>query len=101
MKFPETYCPVLPVKLNVQNSHGRLVPVVESTVKAPLMSCWDCDRDVEKLVPTVAVVVSTCNTWVAKAKKFALPAAVENERTLTIMMSSAKRFCKEAPSYTS
>ena len=95
MKFPETYCPVLPVKLNVQNSHGRLVPVVESTVKAPLMSCWDCDREVEKLVPTVTVVVSTCNTWVAKAK-FALPAAVKNDRAHTIMISIAKRFCKEA-----
>jgi len=65
-----------------------------------LMSCWDCDREVEKLVPTVTVVVSTCNTWVARAKKFALPAAVENERTHTMTMSNTKRFRKEAPYYT-
>ncbi len=68
MKFPETYCPILPVKLKLQNSHCRLVPVVESTVKGPLMSCWDCVRDVEKLVPTVAVVVITCKGWLAEAK---------------------------------
>ena len=72
MKLPYTYWPVAAVKLNVLNSHGRLVPVVERTVKALLNICCGCANDVETLVPTSIVLVVTCSKWVAEEAWFPL-----------------------------
>jgi hypothetical protein len=47
------------VKLRAQNSHGKFVPVVEKTVNEPLKTVCGNDSDVETLLPTVTVLVTT------------------------------------------
>ena len=94
-----TYWPVVAVKLKVQNSHGKFVPVVERTVNAPLKICCDSDNDVETLVPTSMVLVVIWSKWVAEEAWFSL-IIVTNTMRKRSTIRNVNLCCKHYPADT-